>query len=227
MKKAVLITGGSEGLGKAIASRLALNNQVVICATDEDKLKSAAKEIGCEYVVCDVTKCDQVEKLVAEVMQKYKRIDVLINNAGIWTEGELDTNTPEQIQKLIEVNTLGTMFFSRAVVPFMKNQKKGLVINIISQAGLYGKAERSVYQTSKWAITGFTKSLEMELSKYGIKVTGVYPGKMNTAIFESAGYKKNMDDALDPDEVAKIIEFIISFDSPLTFLEVGFKHINQ
>ncbi len=214
-------------MGKAIAKQLAPNNQVIILALNEDKLKAAAQEIGCDYYICDVTKYDQIRNTVSEVILKYGRIDVLINNAGLWIQGELNTNQPEQIEKLLDVNSLGTILFSRAVISEMKKQKSGWILNIISQAGLYGKAERTVYQASKWAITGFTKSLEMELSKYGIKVTGIYPGMMNTQIFENLGIHKDMSHALDTAEVARIVEFILSFESPLTFPEIGFKHINQ
>src|SRR3989344_2766776 len=226
-EKVILITGGSEGLGKAIAKQLAAANQVIICARDEERLKITAKEIGSDSYVCDVTQNDQIENMVRNVMDKYQRIDILINNAGIWVQGELDTNKPDEIQRLMEVNSLGTMFFSKAVIPIMKKQKSGSIVNIISQAGFYGKAERSVYQASKWAINGFTKSLEMELSKYGIKVMGLYPGMMKTHIFENAGIQKDTTKGLEVEEVAKIVEFILSFDSPLTFPEIGFKHMNQ
>ena len=202
--KIIVVTGGSEGLGKA-----------------------AADEIGCDYFVCDVSDYKQVQKMVEEVINKYGRIDVLVNNAGLWIQGELETNEPDEIKRLIEVNTLGTILFSRAVIPQMKKQKSGLILNVISQAGLYGKAERTVYQASKWAITGFTKSLEMELSKHNIKVTGVYPGMMRTGIFENAGIEKDTTNGLDTKDIAQIIEFILSFDLPLTFPEIGFKHINQ
>jgi NADP-dependent 3-hydroxy acid dehydrogenase YdfG len=227
MKKVIVITGGSEGLGKAIAKQLAPNNQVIICAVNEDKLKAAANEIGCEYFVCDVTKNEQIEGMIKQVLVKYKRIDVLVNNAGLWIQGELDQNDPDKIKSLFEVNALGTILFSRSVIPVMKNQKSGWILNVISQAGFYGKAERSVYNASKWAITGFTKSLEMELAKFGIKVVGLYPGMMKTHIFQKVGIEKDTTNGLEVDEVAKIVEFIISFDSPLTFPEIGFKNINQ
>lgn len=224
----IIITGGSEGLGKAIATKLASDNQVVICALNEEKLKATSSEIGCDYFICDVTNNDQIESMVKEVVKKYGRIDVLINNAGLWIQGELDSNDSVQIKRLFEVNTVGTILYSRAVIPQMKKQQAGWILNIISQAGFYGKAERSIYNASKWAITGFTKSLEPELSKHGIKVVGLYPGMMKTDIFKKIGVEKNTSNGLDTADVAKIIEFIISFDnSPLTFPEIGFKHINQ
>lgn len=227
MKKVIVITGGSEGLGKAIAKQLALNHQVIICALNEDKLKATASELGCDYFVCDVTKNEQIESMVKQVLAKHKRIDVLVNNAGLWIQGSLESNQPKEIQKLFEVNALGTILFSRAVIPAMKSQKAGWILNVISQAGFYGKAERSVYNASKWAITGFTKSLEMELAKFGIKVVGLYPGMMKTHIFKKVGIEKDTSNGLEVGEVAKIVEFIIFFDSPLTFPEIGFKNINQ
>ena len=227
MKKTIVITGGSEGLGKSIAKQLSAKNKVIILARDKSKLETAAKELGCDFFVCDVADNNQIESTVKQIFQKYQKIDALINNAGIWIQGELDSSDPEKIKELIEINTLGTILFSRAVIPVMKKQESGWILNIISQAGFYGKAERSVYNASKWAITGFTKSLEMELSKYGIKVVGVYPGMMRTEIFESAGVQKDMTNAIDTTDAARIVEFILSFDSPLTFPEIGFKHLNQ
>ena len=225
MSKTILITGGSEGLGKAIAQKLAPNNKVVILARHEDKLKAVASEIGCDFLVCDVMDYDQIENSVKRILEKYKKIDVLINSAGLWITGELTSNSPDQIHKLLEVNTLGTMLFSRAVIPAMKEQKNGLIINIISDAGLRPKAERTVYNASKYALTGFTKSLEMELQKYGIGVTGIYPSKIKTEIFEKSGVALDLSDAIDPSEVAKAIEFIVSLELPNVIPHLEIRHL--
>lgn len=105
------------------------------------------------------------------------------------------------------MNNLGVVLASKAVIPQMKKQKSGLIVNINSQGGFYAKAERAVYSAAKWGMTGFTKSLQSELAKYGIAVTGIYPGKMNTKMFEKMGIQKDMADALDTKEVAKVIIF--------------------
>ncbi|MDP4001018.1 MAG: SDR family oxidoreductase, partial [bacterium] len=209
MKKVILITGGSDGLGKEMARLLSSSNQVIIVARNKSKLMSTAKEVGCEYYLCDITDYIQIQGAVKDVLKKYKKIDVLINNAGLWIEGNLDSNDPEDIKKLLEVNTLGTIWFSRAVIPTMKKQGKGEIINIVSQAGLAIAPERSVYYASKWAITGFTKSLSQELESEGIRVTGIYPGKLDTKLFEKAGNPKDLSDALDISEVAKAVEFVL------------------
>lgn len=224
MSKVVVVSGGSDGLGYAIAKRLTKNNIIIILSPHEDKLKKVSEELKCEYFVCDVSQYDQDEEVIKEIIKQHGKIDVLINNAGLWIEDELDFNDPERIRQVIEVNTLGTIFLTKATIPPMKKQKKGLIINVISQAGLYGKAERSVYNASKFAITGFTKSMEAELNEYGIRVTGLYPGKMKTKMFEKMSIEKSMEDALDLMEVAKTIEFILSLDQTTIFPEIGIKH---
>jgi short-subunit dehydrogenase len=105
----------------------------------------------------------------------------------------------------------------------MKEQKAGTIINVISQSGLYGKAERSVYGASKFALTGFTKSLEPELEKYGIRVAGLYPGKIATGMFAKVGISKDMSDALAPADVARAVSYIISQPDYVTITELGLK----
>lgn len=227
MNKVIVISGGSDGFGREIAKRLAADNKVVILSPNKEKLESAAKELNCDFEVCDVSDSKSVETAVKNIIKKHERIDCLINNAGVWIEGALDGNEYEKIKKVIDINILGVMYMTKAVVPFMKAKKKGLIINIVSQAGIYAKAERSVYTSSKFAITGLTKSLQPELAKYGIAVTGIYPGKMNTKIFEKTGHKKDMDDSLDPKEAAKIIDFLLSLDPTTVIPEIGIKYIEN
>ncbi|MDP3974805.1 MAG: SDR family oxidoreductase [Candidatus Jorgensenbacteria bacterium] len=227
MKNVVVISGGSEGLGYAIAKILVPTHEVVILATNPEKLAKAAEEVGCHFEVCDVSDAGAVEGVVARVIEKFKRIDVLVNNAGIWIEGKIEENEPAAIRRVLEVNTLGTVFLTRAVVPRMKRQKQGTIINVISQAGLYGKEERSVYNASKFAITGFTKSLEPELKNFGIRVIGLYPGFMRTKMFEKIGITKDMAKAIDPAEVAEMVKFIVESDPTTTFPEVGVKRIDN
>ncbi len=225
MKQIILISGGSEGLGREIARILTSSHSVVILAPSREKLKEVAKELRCDFVVGDVSDSGAVEKAVAHTVKKYGRIDCLINNAGIYIEGPLETNTPEDIERIIAVNTLGTMLMTRAVVPIMKKQRSGLIVNIVSQAGLRGKALRSVYGASKYAITGFTASLQPELAPYGIRVTGIYPAKMKTSLFRSAGVEKKFDDAFDPMYLAKTIAFLLTLPETVVITDIGMKHI--
>lgn len=223
-KMVIVISGGTSGLGREIAKKLSPQYDVIILARSRNELKKVAAELGCDFSVCDVSDIKNVRGAVKSIIKKYKKIDCLIDNAGIWIEGALEKNKPEQIEKVFAVNTLGTIYLAREVVSYMKNKANGLIINIISQAGLYGKKERSVYNSSKWAITGFTKSLQQELSPYGIRVTGVYPGFMKTNLFSNFPRKRDWSTALSAEEVAKAVAYIVSLPDEVMIPEIGIKH---
>ena len=192
MSKTIVITGGSDGLGKTLTETFSKENNVIILATNEEKMKLVAEENNCSYKVCDVSNYEIVEKAINEIIKEYNKIDVLINNAGLWIQEELDTNDSDRIKSVIEVNLLGTINVSKAVIPSMKVNKDGLIININSQAGINHKAERVVYNASKWGVTGFSKSLQDEVAKYGIRVTDVMPGMMKTEMFSRMNIEKNI-----------------------------------
>lgn len=224
MPKVILISGGSDGLGKAIAKKLAPNNQVIILAHNKTKLEAVAKEINCDFVEAELTDFNSTKTAVDQVLQKYQTINVLINNAGIWMEGGLDENDPQKIKELIDINTTGTIFLTKAVLPIMRSKKTGLIINVISQDGLCAKKSRSVYHASKWAITGFTKCLQEDLAEENIKVTGIYPGLIKTNLFQKSGVVRDLTDALEPEEVASVVEYVINL-SPSTYLpEISIKN---
>jgi NAD(P)-dependent dehydrogenase (short-subunit alcohol dehydrogenase family) len=227
MKQVIVISGGSDGLGRAIAEYLTSENQVVILSPNEDKLTSVATHIGCAYEVCDIADHQQVVGAIGNIIKRYGRIDCLINNAALWIQGPLETNDPAAIDRIVNVNVTGAIHLTHTVIPQMKQQQAGRIINIISQAGFYAKAERSIYTATKFAMTGFTKSLQPELAPFGIGVTGLYPGKLKTEMFHKLGIAKDMSDALSPEEVAKTVAFILSLDPTTVFPEVGIKHIDN
>lgn len=226
-KKVVIISGGSQGLGREIAQTLNPIYQIVILSPTKDRVEKTAKQIGCDFRVCDISDWDSVETATKSILKRYARIDCLINNASLYIEQELDLDDPAQIKRVNDVNITGTQFLTKAVIPAMKIQKIGLIINIDSQAGLVGQNGKSIYNASKAAIHNFTKSLQIELPKYGIQVTGVYPGKLDTNMFTNMGIKKDMTNALHPKHVARLVEFILSFDNQVVFPEVGVKHPNN
>ena len=225
--KTIVITGGSDGLGKTLTETLSKENNVIILATNEEKMNLVAKENNCSYKVCDVSNYERVENAISEIIEEFNKIDVVINNAGLWIQEELDTNDSDRIKSVIEVNLLGTINVSKAVIPSMKANKDGLIININSQAGINHKAERVVYNASKWGVTGFSKSLQDEVAKYGIRVTDVMPGMMKTEMFSRMNIEKNMANGLDTKEVARLIQFIIDTPSDVMIPEVGIKNINN
>ena len=109
MKKVILISGGSDGLGKEIVKKLSPRHTVVNLSLHKEKIDAVVKEFGCEGMVCDVSDAKAVKEAVARILKKHKRIDCLINNAGIWIQGALETNEPAKIKQLLNVNTLGTI----------------------------------------------------------------------------------------------------------------------
>lgn len=223
MKKVILITGGSEGLGYEIAKILAPKNTVIINSPDEQKLKKAARTLKCGYEAFDVSEHLEIQKAADNIIRKYGGLDCLVNNAGIWLEGKLENQNPHLLERLLEVNALGPMLVSRAFIPVMKNKGSGTIINIVSQDGLHGKKEHAAYCASKFALTGFTKSLEMELKEYGIRVIGIYPALLKTRLFEKVGVKKDLAKALEPVEVAKLVKFVLESDAQTNFPEIGIK----
>lgn len=221
----IIVTGGSEGLGKSIAKQLAGSYDVYILARKEDDLKSVSKELGVKYKVCDVSDWPQVKEAVDEIASESGEIYGLVNNAGLWIQGELADNDPQRIAPVIEVNVLGVIYMAKATLLHMKKSGTGTIVNISSQAGLYPKAERTVYNASKWGVTGFSRSLEMEVAKYGIRVSAIYPGKINTDMFTKLGIDKSMDDAIEPDEIARAVDFIFKTDPKTVIPDLSIKSI--
>jgi NADP-dependent 3-hydroxy acid dehydrogenase YdfG len=226
-QKVIVISGGSGGLGKEIAKELAEDNKVIILSPSKEKLREASKEIGCDYYLCDVSSFNSCKSALNDIAQKNDRVDCIINGAGLWIEGELDENMDDDIKRVIDVNLTGSMNLTKSAIPQMKRQKGGTIIFINSQAGLYAKEKRSVYNATKWGLDGFAKSLQPELARYGVRVTSIYPGKLRTRMFEKVGIHKDMKDALNPQEVAKAIRFVLSLKEDTVVPELGIKYITN
>ncbi len=222
--KTVIITGGSDGLGKALAERLAPDNTVIILARNEAEMHKIALETGCSYFVCDVRNAKQVAATFDKISEEHGAIDILINNAGVIVNAELVDIPDETIENVITTNTLGTIYTAKAALVRMKEQRQGLIVNVVSTAGITAKATRSIYNASKWAITGFTKALQEEAAEYNVRVTGFYPGTIRTNLFAKAGLALN-GNALTTQQAAKAIEFVLSCDDEVLIPEIGMKHI--
>ncbi len=210
-------------MGKSIAKLLTNSHKVMIISPTIDKLKETAEELGCEFEVGDVTDWAQMSALMKKVKNQLGSIDVLINNAGLFMVGEVDDNSAKDIKRLIDVNVTGLIFSTKAAIPIMKQQKDGLIINIGSVGGYVTKPERAPYHASKYAITGFSGSIQKELAKHGIRVTCVYPGKLDTNIFKKLGLKRDMSDALDTKAVARIVKFLVDTDKDTVISDVTVK----
>ncbi|OGI59808.1 hypothetical protein A3C60_01705 [Candidatus Nomurabacteria bacterium RIFCSPHIGHO2_02_FULL_37_45] len=227
-KKVIVITGGNSGLGKATAKILTSKNHVIILGKNAKEVLKTAKEFKCDGIICDITDASQIKNAFSQVIKKYKKVNCLINCAGVWIKGPIEQNSPDEIQNTILVNILGTILTVNALVPQFKKQKYGRIININSQAGLNPKTERSVYNASKWAVTGFTKCLQLELAPFNISAVGFYPGFMHTSIFEKAGdHKTDFSSAMPIEKPAKALEYLVNIDDDLMINSFEMQSLNK
>ena len=224
----IIITGGDDGLGKAIAKLLSEKNNIITISKTEENAMRISKEIpNAECYTCDITKPNEVARTIKTIIENQGNIDILINNAGVWLAGDLTENSYEQISNCIDVNTKGPIYMTKAVLPNMYEQGKGLIINVCSQASFDSDDFSTVYNASKWAMRGFNRSIQKDVSKKGIKVTGFYPGFMQTNIFKKAGNDYDTSIGLEVEKVARAIEFIINCDEDVIIPEFGIKDIEN
>lgn len=186
-KKTVLITGASRGIGEATARKFAENNYNVIInyqnsADKAIKLEKELNELGYNALAikCDVSKYEDVEKMIAHVLKNYKKIDVLVNNAGIAQQKLFTDITSEEWQKMFNVNVTSVFNCCKAVLPQMISNKAGKIINVSSMWGLVGASCEVHYSASKAAVIGFTKALAKEVGLSNIRVNCVAPGVIKT-----------------------------------------------
>ena len=160
-------------------------------------------------ITCDLRDYDDIKKKLSLI----RHLDILINNAGIIAYKNLDTHDPQNIKDIVDTNLLGTIYVTRELLPILKKQNAGTIMNISSASGLPtgGYPGECAYVASKFGVTGFTETLKKELGEEGknIRVLGFYPGGMNTQLFSKSGDEKDTSQFMDPREIAKIIVFIL------------------
>ena len=221
MKK-IIITGASDGLGKAIAKELR-DEELILISRNESKLKELSEELNCKYYICDLVDYNQITNVINQIDD----VDILINNAGIWLAGDLEENTFEKISNCIDVNTKAPIYMTKAVLPLMRKKGKGLIINVCSQSSFDNDDFSTVYNASKWAMRGFNRSIQRVLSKENIKVTGFYPGFMQTDLFKKAGNDYDTSTGLETEKVAKAIRFITECEDDVIIPEFGIKDVEN
>ncbi len=194
--KVVVITGGSRGLGFALAQECARQGaNVAICARDERELRWAQQTIETEsgipvhMQVCDVTVNDEVGEFITGVLSRYGHIDVLINNAGVISVGPIESQTLTDFQEAMDVMYWGVVYPTLAVLPHMQSRREGRIANITSFGGKVSVPHLVPYSAAKFAAVGFSEGMRAELQKDGVKVTTVCPGLMRTGSHLNAYFK--------------------------------------
>ncbi len=238
-----LITGTSSGFGMLTAITLAKQGYLVVATMRDlsrrEELVKLAEQAGIserlQYVQLDVTDAESVQKAVGTVLHNNGRIDMLVNNAGFAVGGFIEEVSMEDWRRQMETNLFGLIAVTRAVLPVMREQEQGLIINLSSVSGLSGFPGYAPYAASKFAVEGFTESLRHEMSSFGVRVVLVEPGSYRTPIWnkglgeihrsEDSPYKHKLDAVLryskhasetapDPQEVADLIGRIARIRAP-------------
>lgn len=200
--KVIVITGASRGIGKEVA-RLASKEGAKVVINFRVNKKEATnivkeiKKISGDAIAikANVRKMDQMQKMVAKIIKKWGRIDILINNAGILGKGYFSDVSHKIMEEVIDTNIKGVINTTKAVLPVMLKQRDGVIVNISSGAGKTGLPKFSVYSASKFAVLGFTESLGRELEEKSIRVYAVCPGQTATDMTNYEG--------MPPSKVAK------------------------
>ena len=238
MNKVVLITGGSSGIGKSIGEFLHHKGFVVYgTSRNPEKVLNAIFPL----IALDVRDVDSIDKAVAKVIAISGRLDVVINNAGVGITGPLEEIPTAEIKNNFETNLFGPIEVMKAVLPQMRVQQSGLIINITSIAGYMGLPYRSVYSASKGALELITEALRMEVKPFGIQITNVAPGDFATNIaagrfhaplLKGSAYVKTYGDTLktmdehvnsgsNPNEMAEAVYKIIQTKEPKIHYKIG------
>lgn len=229
--KVAVITGGSSGIGKSTALLFAREGaKVVIADIDERSGKTVESEIkkikaDAIFVKCDVTKTADVKNLVSTTIEKFGRIDILFNNAGIYTENRFLHELSEELwDKIIDTNLKGIFLCSKYVIPYMKKRKYGIIINNASELGIKAEPESPAYCASKAAVIHLTKVMAFEYAKDSIRVNCVCPGPIDTPLLrKSFKSKEELENYIKnhtiigrigkPEEVANVVLFLASDDA--------------
>ena len=242
-KKVVIITGGARGIGRATVAAFAKRGYAVASLDVlEDEGNAVCDQLNengyeCIFMQCDVSDEKRVKACVQKVGGKYGHIDVLVNNAGIVLVKPFDEITWEEYQRTTNVNLGGTFLLCKYVLPYMKKQRSGVIVNMASVSGHVGQTEHVMYGATKGAIIAMTRALAWELAPYNIRVNSISPGSIDTPMlrndisleaertglpFEEVKKIREAEQAFnrwaDPSEMAELVNKATSNPEPIYFL---------
>ncbi|WP_203295757.1 SDR family oxidoreductase [Luteirhabdus pelagi] len=240
-EKVVIITGASSGLGETTARHISdLGAKVVLAARRSDRIEKLAKEINDKggnaiFVPTDVTKEDQVKKLINDTIDEFGQIDVLLNNAGLMQQSPLESQKTDEWDNMIDVNVKGVLYGIAAVLPQMKKQKSGHIINVSSVAGHKVTPSGSVYCATKHAVRVISEGLRQEVTPYNLRTTIISPGAVDTELPEHITHEESAEGmkqyykehAISPDSFARAVAYAISQPNDVDINEILFRPTSQ
>jgi 3-oxoacyl-[acyl-carrier protein] reductase len=209
-----LITGGSSGIGRAIAQSLVASGaRVAITGRDEKKLAEAAKELGVHPIHADVSVEADVERTFKEVIQKFGDLDILVNNAGVGVFKNLVDMGKKEFEDVFATNVTGAMLMAREAAKHFVKKQRGNIVNISSTAGLRGAPNGTAYYASKFALRGMTECWRAELRKYNVRVILVNPSEVVTNFFQTAGLPQKANASkLRGEDIAHVVKAMLEMD---------------
>lgn len=216
MKKVVVITGASSGLGKEIARLLLQKNTytLILCGRNEKGFEEFKTNENAIIVLGDITKKETLDAIENEV-KKLKRVDLLINNAGVIYIKPLTEITEEELNELIAIDLKAPILLTQKLYPFMLERKSGQIINVNSTAGKEAKTNHTIYSAAKFGLKGFTDSLRLEAKAHNIRVMNFHPGGMNTEFYDHMTGVP-VEQYMDPQKIAAIMIQLIETDPSLS-----------
>lgn len=221
-----LITGGTSGIGLALAESLAQRGGEIVVFSNEE-----SEHPGWLSVVGDVAKRVDNERALQAALEKFGRLDAWINNAGVARHRPIPDYSEEEIDWMLDVNLKGTILGSQVALRYFSEQKEiggRSIVNVISTASLRGIPEESVYCATKWGVRGFTQALAEEAAESGVRVTGVLPGGVDTAFWDTAVDRKMpIGDFLTPQQIASGIVSVLEMDDNCVTREIVLRAVKD
>lgn len=228
--KVAIVTGASSGIGAEFSKMLVENGtEVYGLARSTDKLQKIQKSLGEQFhpVTIDITNADELENWVNDTFSRNHRPDILINNAGVMYSANVEDLTMDEWHTMISVNLNGIFYLTRLIVPLMKeNEQACHIINIASIAGLLGNPTISGYNASKFGVRGFSEALFKELRYDGIKVTCVFPGSINTDLFDKIDGVENHPNMMKTTDISSTVKFLLETDDNFLINEITMRPLN-
>ncbi len=185
MHKVILITGASSGIGKETAKLFQTKNwKVAATMRSPEKSEDLQRIADVETFRLDVTDIDSIKAAIAGTIEKFGRIDAIVNNAGYGLVGAFEAASAEQIEKQFQTNVFGLMNVCRQILPYFREQKRGIIVNVASVGGRITFPLYSLYYATKWAVEGFSESLQYEVEPFNIRIKIIEPGPIKTDFYD-------------------------------------------